>query len=163
MISGSLTVLRSMAHRTARKIRPAPSRRSFLNLEIMSRKRALEIFSRHPAPAAERPPGKLSERLQAQVFSRQRSEEVQGRKNVPRAEGSRFSNLSDRTSPRDRMSSFLVGLPGIIPQVRRKPAHPLRQGVRIHEIDIEAQAFEFLDDGRVFERLLIGVVDDFHW
>jgi hypothetical protein len=41
----------------------------------------IDIFPGHPAPAAERQPGKLSERI-ARVFSRQRSEEVQGRKKI---------------------------------------------------------------------------------
>lgn len=36
-----------------------------------------------PAAATERQPGKLFERRQVRVFSRQRSEDVQGRKKVP--------------------------------------------------------------------------------
>ncbi|MCE5262215.1 MAG: hypothetical protein LLG97_01635 [Deltaproteobacteria bacterium] len=43
------------------------------------REGCIEDFSGSHAAAAKRPPGKLSER-EARVFSRQRSEDVQGRK-----------------------------------------------------------------------------------
>jgi hypothetical protein len=52
-------------------------------------KARIDIFSGYPVRAAERPPGKLSER-EARVFSRQRSEQLQGRKNILSAEGFLF-------------------------------------------------------------------------
>jgi hypothetical protein len=52
-------------------------------------KARIDIFSGHPVRAAERPPGKLSER-EARVFSRQRSEQLQGRKKILSAEGFLF-------------------------------------------------------------------------
>jgi hypothetical protein len=61
-----------------------------LNGKICSLKRDLEIFSGHPAPAAERPQRQLSERLEARVLPLQRSEEVQGRKKILSAKGTIF-------------------------------------------------------------------------
>lgn len=62
----------------------------------------IDLFPGHPAPAAQHPPGKLSER-EARVFPWQRSEEAQGRKKILSAE-----EQDDPCTPYSTLAAFAI-------------------------------------------------------